>query len=60
MAAMLATERRWLMRRPSCELVARNGVSWQTVRSYDRPWRGTKKRNFVTAVTEPWRNRPYS
>ncbi len=29
------------MRRPSCELVARNGVSWRTVRSYDRPWRGS-------------------
>jgi IS30 family transposase len=41
MAAMIATERRWLMRRPSCELVARNGVSWRTVRSYDRPWRGS-------------------
>ena len=34
--AALADEKAW-----SCELVARNGVSWRTVRSYDRPWRGS-------------------
>ena len=39
MAAMIDTERRWLMRRPGPERVVRNVVSWRTVRGYDRPWR---------------------
>ena len=41
MAAMLDTERRWPMRRPGSELVVRNVVNWQTVRGYDRQWRGS-------------------
>jgi polyribonucleotide nucleotidyltransferase len=44
MAAMIDTERQWLMRMRGGELVVRNLASWRTIRGYGRQWRGNSNR----------------